>query len=79
MALKDVREAWALSSHSTHKIILERGTVPEHFAEIRTVFIPKTSDIDDNGRIIRSLEALRPLHTSLANMHLCWTNDGQHL
>ena len=25
------------------------------------IFIPKTSDIDDNGRIIRSPEALRPL------------------
>ena len=37
------------------------GTVPEHFAESRTVFIPKASDIDDNGRIIRSPDALRPL------------------
>ena len=41
--------------------LLEGGTVPEHFAEIRPVFIPKTSDIDDNGRIIRSPDALRPL------------------
>ena len=32
-----------------------------HFAESRTVFIPKTSDIDDNERITRSPEALRPL------------------
>ena len=37
------------------------GTVPDHFAESKTVFIPKTSDIDDNGRIIRSPDALRPL------------------
>ena len=43
------------------KNVLEGGTVPEHVAENRTVFIPKTSDIDDNGRIIRSPEALRPL------------------
>ena len=62
MALKGVREAWALSSVSTLiNIFLEGGTVPEHFAESRTVFISKTSDIDDNGRIVRSLEALRPL------------------
>ena len=36
------------------KYLLEGGTLPEHFAESRTVFIPKTSDIDDNGRSIRS-------------------------
>ena len=40
---------------------LEGGTVPEHIAESRTVFIPKTSDIDDNVRLIRSPDALRPL------------------
>ena len=39
----------------------EEETVPDHFAESRTVFIPKTSGIDDNGRIIRSPDALRPL------------------
>ena len=43
------------------KYLLEGGTVPEHFAESRTVFIHKTFDIDDNGRIIRSPDALRPL------------------
>ena len=43
------------------KYLLEGGSVPEHFAERRTVFIHKTSDIDDNGRIIRSPDALRPL------------------
>ena len=31
------------------------------FAESRTVFIPKTSDTDGFGRIIRSPDALRPL------------------
>ena len=35
--------------------------VPAHFAERRTVFNPKSSDIDDNGRIVRSQEAPRPL------------------
>ena len=46
---------------NAYRSLLEGGTVPEHFAESRTVFIPKTSDIDDNGRIIRSPDALRPL------------------
>ena len=46
---------------NAYEYLLEGGTVPEHFAESRTVFIPKTSDIDDNGRIIRSPDALRPL------------------
>ena len=45
---------------NAERYLLEGGTVPEHFAESRTVFIPKTSDIDDNGRIVRS-DALRPL------------------
>ena len=43
------------------RALLEGGAVPDCFAESRTVFIPKTSDIDDNGRIIRSPDALRPL------------------
>ena len=46
---------------NANKYLLEGGTVPENFAERRTVFSPKTSDIDDNGRIIRSPDALRPL------------------
>ena len=40
---------------------LLEGAVPDHFAESRTVFITKTSHIDDNGRIIRLPDALRPL------------------
>ena len=44
-----------------YKHVLEGGTIPAHFAKSRTVFIPKSSVIDDNGRIIRSPEALRPL------------------
>ena len=46
---------------NAYRALLEGGTVPDHFAESRTVFIPKTSDIDDNGRIIRSPDAFRPL------------------
>ena len=38
--------------YNAYKFLLEGGTVPEHFAECRTVYIPQTSDIDDNGRII---------------------------
>ena len=46
---------------NVYRLLLGGGTVPEHYAESRTVFIPKTSDIDDNGRIIRSPDTLRPL------------------
>ena len=41
--------------------VLEGGTTPTLFAEIRTVFISTSSDVDNNGRITRSPEALRPL------------------
>ena len=57
-----VPAAWAPSFFfNAYRSLLAGGTVPEHFAERRTVFFPKTSDIDDNGRIIRSPNALRPL------------------
>ena len=46
---------------NAYRVLLEGGTVPDHFAESGTVFIPMTTDIDDNGRIIRSPDALRPL------------------
>ena len=46
---------------NAYRAPLKLGAVPDHFAESRTVFNPKTSDIDDNGRIIRSPDALRPL------------------
>ena len=44
-----------------YKAVLEGSTIPDCFAESRTVFIPNTSDADDVGRIIRSPDALRPL------------------
>ena len=44
-----------------YKAVLEGSTIPDCFAESRTVFIPKTSDTDDLGRIIRSPDVLRPL------------------
>ena len=42
---------------NANRSLLEGDTVPEHFAQSRTVFIPKTSDTDD----VRSPDALRPL------------------
>ena len=50
----------ALVQRSSFMLIKPRN-IPDCFAESRTVFIPKTSDTDDIGRIIRSLDALRPL------------------
>ena len=44
-----------------YQAVLEGSAIPDCFAESRTIFIPKTSDIDDNGKIIRSPDALRPL------------------
>ena len=44
-----------------YKALLEGSGIFDCFAESRTVFIPKTFDIDDFGRIIRSPDALRPL------------------
>ena len=41
--------------------MLEGGPVPAKFAASRTVFIPMFSDANNNGRIVRSLEAPRPL------------------
>ena len=37
------------------ELSLEGSIVPDCFDESRSVFIPKTSDIDENGR-----DALRP-------------------
>ena len=47
-----------------YKAALEGSTIPTCFAESKTVFIPRTSDTDDLGRIIRSPDALRPLTLS---------------
>ena len=44
-----------------YKHVLEGGAIPALFAESRTVFLPESSDVDNNGRIVRSLESLRPL------------------
>ena len=66
---------------NVYTAVLEGNAIPDCCAESRTVFIPKTSDIDDNGRIIRSPDALRPLtlcncdcklHTSAICRGLHW-------
>ena len=41
--------------------ILAGGLVLLQFAASRTVFIPKSSEVDNNGFIVRSPDALRPL------------------
>ena len=46
---------------NAYKRVLVDGTIPALFAESRTVFIPKSSHVDNDGRIVRSPEALRPL------------------
>ena len=58
------RCAGGLRSHflfNADKRVLEGGAVPTHFASSRTVFIPKSSNVDDNGLIVRSPYVLRPL------------------
>ena len=52
---------WWKFLFTAYQAVLEGSAVPDCFVESRTVFIPKTSDIDDNGTIIRSPDALRPL------------------
>ena len=44
-----------------YKRVLEGGAVPTELAASRTVFIPESSTVDDNGLIARQPAALRPL------------------
>ena len=53
-----------------YQAVLEGRNNPPCFAESRTVFIPKTSDTDDLGRIIRSPDALRPLTLCMCDCKL---------
>ena len=46
---------------NAYQAVLEGRNITDCFAESRTVFIPKTSDTDDLGRIIRYPDALRSL------------------
>ena len=47
--------------YNAYKHVIEGGPVPAQFAASRTVLIPKSSDVDNNGLIVRSPDALRPL------------------
>ena len=72
------RCAGGLGSHflyDAYKHVLEGGTVPALFAESGTVFIPKSSDVDSNGRIVRSPEALRPLTVCNCDCKFLITSD----
>ena len=61
-AFTGVRGDWVRRFFSTHtKHVLEGATIPALFAESRTVFIPKSSDVENNGFTVRSPDALRPL------------------
>ena len=61
-AFTDVREVWVRGFCFVHtNMCWTVVLLPELFAEIRTVFVPISSDVDNNGWIIRSPEALRPL------------------
>ena len=55
-----VPEVWARNSSS----MLTELSWKEQFLilllKVELFFIPKTSDIDDNGRIVRSPDTLRP-------------------
>ena len=52
---------------NVYQHVLAGGLVPVQFAASRTVFIPKSSDVDNNVFIVRSPNALRPL--TLCNCH----------
>ena len=54
-----VLEVWVLNSlYNAYKHVIEGGPVPAQLAASRTAFIPKSSDVDNNGRIVRSPEAV---------------------
>ena len=48
---------------NAYKHVLEGGPVPAQFSASRTVFIPKSSDVDNNGLIVRSPERAAPVDT----------------
>ena len=50
---------------NAYKYVLEGGSVPAQLAASRTVFIPKSSDVDNKGRMVRSPDAPRPLTLQL--------------
>ena len=58
---------------NAYKHVIEGGLVPALFASSGTVLIPKSSDVDNNGRIVRSPTAIcRGLqwHTSISSRQM---------
>ena len=53
--------------YNAYKRVIESGSVPALFAASRTVVIPKSSDVDNGGFIVRSPNALRPLMLCLCD------------
>ena len=59
------------------------GTEGRLFAASRTVFIPECATVDDQGRVVRSLDALWPLTLCICDCkifihhgHLFWTSPA---
>ena len=46
---------------NAYRFVVEEGSVPSLFAASRTIFITKSSTVDDNGLIVRSPNASRSL------------------
>ena len=46
---------------NAYKYVPEGGGFPAQFAASRTVLVSESSEVDNNGLIVRSPEALRPL------------------
>ena len=62
MEVTDVREDWAHSSFLTLAGICSKEVPFQHISlKVGRCLSPRPLDIDDNGRIIRSPDALRPL------------------
>ena len=53
--------SYFLFMFNTFKFVVEGGSVTTHFVVSRTVFILKSSTVENNGVTVRSLDALRSL------------------
>ena len=60
-ASTDVQGDWDQGFLKAYQHVLAGGLFPAQFAAGKTVIIPKSSDADNNGFIVRSTDALRPL------------------
>ena len=55
------KRGWALGPFKAYETPIARRSPPDGFAASRTPFIPKSCEVDDLGRIVRSPGALRLL------------------